>query len=804
MAPPPPPPPPTGLSAVDALKKRREAEKKKKEEDLRRQKEKEEADKAEAEKEAKARAAREKRKKERDAQRKEEQEASKRKAEEEKKRKEEEEAAKAAAAAAEAAAAASDKPDDNINDILNDMNSGGDDVNMEDDDGEVEEENDEKLKSPKKKRSRKDKKKGKERKEKEDKERKTKDTARTAKTYAAAAKTNSALKSGRYAIGGGAAEKAKEKKREEMAAHVHKYPRWILELSIRLSAEDKHSELVHALRKLLENAQKTCSVAVLASAKEGKAPNLYFPSDISFNLADLNSHVKIQNGANCFSKKAPWGKKDDPDVEPEDPVVYLSLAFSTDEEPEEVIEGIAAEWSRCGGMKMYRKKLDSFKTVTPVCFFYLLNSANQATVAAEVKRILEEARDRAAWDDMVGSFEFTNAPVPDISLRVAVPQIKGQDTTIYKGWSNKQQWFRKVIHVECDKDNVEQIKYLTQLASDQGLFTKYWGKKAKAAILDDKGDEAKLNLNNLISIAKRHVNYEASMTYTGLVGVMNLDKEVEIKSVTDPTATVGTISFRQMLYGVMKLPGNPPLPLFSEVHQKSPISSIDTVIPNCPEAETMVGMMNKNIAAYLYHYLQTVAKMDKDSVMALLEASVDPSLLHTMGECTWDEKDLVLTTPEDKQREEEDAMEKAAWYKDAFAAQGTPKKTYANRNMMFNVDDAHSVTSIHHRPGKTYAGSPGAATIDLSGDTPKHGVAGKDDSTGNGDDEFLAMSKEELIAMLKQGQDKRKGSQPESEISKSSSDDSGSKSSSDSSSSSSRSTPGEGEAAASQGAAGRG
>ena len=28
----------------------------------------------------------------------------------------------------------------------------------------------------------------------------------------------------------------------------------------------------------------------------------------------------------------------------------------------------------------------------------------------------------------------------------------------------------------------------------------------------------------------------------------------------------------------------------------------------------MVGMMNKNIAAYLYHYLQTVAKMDKDSV----------------------------------------------------------------------------------------------------------------------------------------------------------------------------------------------
>ena len=57
----------------------------------------------------------------------------KKKAEEEKKRKEEEEAAKAAAAAA----AAGDKPADNINELLNDMNSGRDDDNMEDDGKDV-------------------------------------------------------------------------------------------------------------------------------------------------------------------------------------------------------------------------------------------------------------------------------------------------------------------------------------------------------------------------------------------------------------------------------------------------------------------------------------------------------------------------------------------------------------------------------------------------------------------------------------------------------------------------------------------
>jgi hypothetical protein len=793
------------IASKTALQTRRE-------EELRRKKEKEEEAKAEALKEAKDKAEREKRKKERDAQRKAEQDAQKKKEEEERKKAAEEqrlkeEAAKAAAAAE--AAAAKDKPDDKINDHLRNLNSGGEDKMEEDEDEEAKD--DEKgLKSPPKKKpkrknkpkltkeekeeEKKRKKEEKEKKKREEQERKAKEAA-AAKTYADTAKTSSVLKTGRYTAGGGVADKATQKKREEMAAYAHKYVGWILELAVRLVADDKPSELVHAIRKLLENAQKTCPVAVLAPAKAGKGTNIFFTSDISFNLAELNLHVKIQNGATCFQMKKPWGKGEDPDAEPEDPVVYLSLALSSDEDPEEVIEGMAAEWSRCGGVKMFRKKLQSFKTKSPVAFFFLLNSANQSTISAEYKRILEEAQDIATWEDMDGDFDAATATVPDVSIRVAVPQLKGQDTSIYKGWSNKQNWCRKLMHVECDKEHVAVLKCLTQAATDLGLFTKYWGKKAKPAILDDVGDEAKLNLHNLISMAKKHVNYESSMIYTGIVGIMSLDKEVEIKSVTDPSVTVGTITCRQMLYSMVKLPGNPPLPLICEIHQKTPVSSIDIVIPNCPEAEAMVGQINKNFPAYMYHYLQTVAKMDEDTVMALLHASADPSLMHAMDDCTWDDKTLILTTPEDKQREEEEAMERAAWYKDAFAAQGTSKKAYANKGMLFNMDDDHSVTTIHNRPGKTYAGSPGAATINLGGVTPEHGVVGEEaDSPSDGGEGLLAMTKEELIALLEQKQ-QRKGSQPESEASKSSSSDSDSESSSsEGSGSSNRSPPGAGEA----------
>jgi hypothetical protein len=115
--------------------------------------------------------------------------------------------------------------------------------------------------------------------------------------------------------------------------------------------------------------------------------------------------------------------------------------------------------------------------------------------------------------------------------------------------------------------------------------------------------------------------------------------------------------------------------------------------------------------------------------------------------------------------------------------------------MLFNMDDDHSVTTIHNRPGKTYAGSPGAATINLGGVTPEHGVVGEEaDSPSDGGEGLLAMTKEELIALLEQKQ-QRKGSQPESEASKSSSSDSDSESSSsEGSGSSNRSPPGAGEA----------
>ena len=60
----------------------------------------------------------------------------------------------------------------------------------------------------------------------------------------------------------------------------------------------------------------------------------------------------------------------------------------------------------------------------------------------------------------------------------------------------------------------------------------------------------------------------------------------------------------------------------------------------------------------------------------------------------------------------------AAWYKDEYGAHMSTKgrqkrKEHASLEMRNDIDGEHSIKMIHEHPGKGYAGTPGAATIDL-------------------------------------------------------------------------------------------
>ena len=150
------------------------------------------------------------------------------------------------------------------------------------------------------------------------------------------------------------------------------------------------------------------------------------------------------------------------------------------------------------------------------------------------------------------------------------------------------------------------------------------------------------------------------MIYEGLVGIVDMDAEVAFYSESNSAKIMGYMSLRRVLYKFMKLSGGHSL--IGEIHQENDLSSVDIVIANAPEAETMVAMMNKNLAAYLTHYLKD-AGMDEDFIKRLVKRLIDPQFLHSMNDCTWNKDTQVLSTPEDAAREKVQEIEAAAWYK---------------------------------------------------------------------------------------------------------------------------------------------
>ena len=110
--------------------------------------------------------------------------------------------------------------------------------------------------------------------------------------------------------------------------------------------------------------------------------------------------------------------------------------------------------------------------------------------------------------------------------------------------------------------------------------------------------------------------------------------------------------------------------------------------------------------------------MGKVFVKALFHVEICPALNHAAGTCTWEISKKTVTPPEDAERERQQVIEDAPWYKYEYSAHMSTKgrqkrKEYASPEMMYDIDGEHSVKTVHEKPWKGYVGTPGAATIDL-------------------------------------------------------------------------------------------
>ena len=108
-----------------------------------------------------------------------------------------------------------------------------------------------------------------------------------------------------------------------------------------------------------------------------------------------------------------------------------------------------------------------------------------------------------------------------------------------------------------------------------------------------------------------------------------------------------------------------------------------------------VDMFNKNIAAYLKYNLP-IKEVGNEFIKRLLRVSVDLELIKVVGDCTWDKKTRVLTTPKDIEDAVKRKLEDAAWYqKDYGVKKSNGSKKYNKEEKLLAPENLYTLGDDH-------------------------------------------------------------------------------------------------------------
>ena len=369
--------------------------------------------------------------------------------------------------------------------------------------------------------------------------------------------------------------------------HLHEHKRAIVEAALSLDSSNRFEHLVSTMTSLIRYCQLVDEHFTINPIFEGgRNKDWGDPSIIPSSMTELGAYLKLSGSPRIFDK--PKGGQGGTT---KTPIVYFSFAVSSDVPPDDIMARVAVDWNMLGGTRLAVKTLGVFDTVTPMVIYFLWNEGHAPTILAELQRMLSEMLPAV----MGGEQE----ELPPMALRKQIPRIPGQVTADFQNLSFRAQMARRAWHIEVEKRHVETLKRLVNAAKEVDYVAHTWGRQAHISEAAD-NDTSPGELKRYIKFAQRHVNFHCSMTCDDLRGIVNLDAEVMAEKVsTGDDMTV--ISLRQVLLFKFKLSDG--TSLVAEVHQRGPMGSVDVVIPNIPEAEAMLLMMNRHFPAFCVHYL---------------------------------------------------------------------------------------------------------------------------------------------------------------------------------------------------------
>ena len=122
----------------------------------------------------------------------------------------------------------------------------------------------------------------------------------------------------------------------------------------------------------MRTGQKVDKFLVMKPIEAGKEEgDLSTHLDIPNNFTDLGAYVEISCSGNRDPLEMRRSRERDRtgNYVYNDPVVYFTIAFAMDIDPEELTHRMDIEWRRKGGKRLAVNELGCFSTVTPGAFY---------------------------------------------------------------------------------------------------------------------------------------------------------------------------------------------------------------------------------------------------------------------------------------------------------------------------------------------------------------------------------------------------------------------------------------------------
>lgn len=493
----------------------------------------------------------------------------------------------------------------------------------------------------------------------------------------------SALKQGRYT--------ARPSTPAPERMHLHEHRQIIVEAGITLDAEDRYAQFLAAISSLITYCQVVDEHFVINPVKEGgREKDWKDPTKLPTSMTALGAYLMMSGNARIFEKqKSGWGTKGK--KENRLPAVFFTFAISSDVLPAEIVARVAVDWSILGGMRIGVKELCYFDTCTPVAIYFLWNEGHVPMLLNELRTILES----------VTTLELGGAsiPLPPLALRKQIPRIPGQVTADFNNLSMQAQMARRAWHIEVETKHASVLIELVRKVKQTDAINELWGRQVHFSEVADINTPSG-EIKRYIKFAQRHVNFHCSMICEDISGITHLDASAPI---IDPVtqATVGHLTLRQVLLKYLKMSDGSTL--IAEIHQRGSMGTVEVIVPNTAEAESMVLMMNRQFPAFCLHYLMSTQEMDEAFIRSLLKEACCPTLFANINLCTWDDEANTITTPEQAAEEQRlAAIEKAPWYKDEFGKHMVDKmkqikRNYTDPEALYDLDGERSVKTLNAR-----------------------------------------------------------------------------------------------------------